>query len=143
MSKKLEKNAFGYFGLFIVWIIPIFFIITLILNITSESFKLPNLVGAVCVVVLFAFPSFLVTFSVLQQYSTEFTDFGLTRKFLGASTTLSWSEVEDIQSTIFKLTLKTHNKSHYINLVLYKHPSEIVDFVNKQVERARTNKTLT
>lgn len=142
MSKKIERNAFGYFGILIVWIIPIFFIILLIQNIIKESFVLLNFAGAISVTILFSLPSFLVTVSVLQQYSTEFTDIGITRKYLGVTTTLLWSEVKDIQIALFKLTLKTNKKSHLINLVFYKHPDEIVDFIKKQIEISKTNKSL-
>jgi hypothetical protein len=40
------------------------------------------------------------------------------------------------------LTLKTNKKSHLINLVFYKHPDEIVDFIKKQIEISKTNKSL-
>jgi hypothetical protein len=142
MSKKIEKNVFGYFGILIVWTIPIFFIILLIQNIITETFVLLNFAAAISVTILFSLPSFLVTASVLQQYSTEITDIGITRKYLGGTTTLLWSEVKDIQIAPFKLTLKTSKKSHLINLVFYKHPDEIVDYIKKQIEISKTNKPL-
>lgn len=142
MLEKNRINAFGYFGLIIVWIVPIFFIISLFRDIFDKPFNLLGLTGALCVIGLLAFPSFLITVSIYWQYSTEITALGLTRKFLWINKTIRWEEIEHIQSTIFRLTLITKKESQHINLALFTNSKEIIESINNHLENSTKKKTL-
>ena len=140
-DKKNQKNIFGYFGIAIVWVFPVGFVIISTSNSDGNVIGLLNLIGLISISLLIVFPSLLTTFLILQQYSTQLTDFGITRGFLWISTILYWSDVESVQSTMFIITLKTRKKSHRVNLVLYKHPDEVFEFINKNIELLKTTPT--
>ena len=141
-SLHLKINAFGYFGLLMAWTFPIIFGIGLLQDIFDKPFSTTGLIGALCILGLFSIPSVIVTYSIFWQSSTDITDIGITRKFFRQRITIRWDEIENVESTIFKLTLITKNKRENINLVLFKNSDEIGKLINLHLENSKTTRTL-
>ena len=133
MSVKLERNIFGYLAILLSWSFSIYFLIWFAQSIADvPSITISQLFSPFCLLILFSLPGIILTFEVLRQYSTELTDLGLKRNFLGTSKTVLWDEVQDARIKFYTLTLQTDKKEYVINLLLYKHPEKVVEFVIKK-----------
>ena len=84
---------------------------------------------------LLSLPGILTTWSILTQYSIEYGNTGIEKRFPVNKKILNWSEVERVEFTIFKVSLKTKKKIVFINLLIYKEPKEVIDFITRHMEQ--------
>lgn len=138
MNKQFQKNVFGYIALLVSWCIPVIFNLSTTKDVSHNStLEVSNYIGYLVVWALVLLPPSIMTWALLVQFSFRYSDIGISRIFPTNKMLISWREINEIEMSIFSLSLKSNKKNVRINLLLYKNPKELVDFVRSNLDKVR------
>lgn len=77
-------------------------------------------------------PSFIVTWSLIVELNTSFSDGGISRLTLFGRKQIFWNQIEALRSRIFYLDIKVSGDIYRIPLLMYADPKRLVDYIHNQ-----------
>jgi hypothetical protein len=138
MNNQFKKNIFGHVALLISWCVPVIFNLSTTKDASHDStLTTSNYLGYLVLWILMLLPPLIMTWALSIQFSFRYSDIGILRMFPVKKMLITWHEINEVEMSIFSLSLKSNKKNVRINLLLYKNPKELVDFISNSLDKVR------
>ena len=131
-SKQFALGTFSYAVVGIAWVLPVWFIISLIWNASGELNLERDWFRFLVIFVIILSPSLITTWSFIVEMTTVYSTSGVSRITILGRRFIKWHNVASIDKGLFALVLRLHKKNYYIRLLMYKDPKAVIDFVENQ-----------